>query len=428
MKGAVALALLAAFLAPVTLAHFLERAAPTRKSMALIVDERPERLSGEAQSLEGALTYVRNCGMCHGHEAVGKVGVAPSLSNPDFLALATDDFIRTTVREGRLGTAMAPRRDVPQQDVGRIIGYLRTLPGHDIEPVSLDVEYTASGDAQRGREHFSRYCSSCHGAKGGGYVERGTAPGIGLPGFLHIATDAYIRETVRRGRVGTAMRSFTGSLGLANLSDQDIQDIIVFLRTQDPANEPGFATEIGRQAYDNNCAACHQKDGAGLVGVAPSLRSQEFLALATDEFIRKTVRWGRPGTTMVPRHGVTDWELDGIVSYLRSLPGNGQSDLVVDATLTFVGDANRGRRYFAIYCAPCHGPQGEGYARGGSGPGIGLPGFLEAVPDDYIFHTVKHGRTGTAMRPFYGPEGLAQLADGDIKDIIVFLRSRAVLP
>ena len=65
---------------------------------------------------------------------------------------------------------------------------------------------------------------------------------------------------------------------------------------------------------------------------------------------------------------------------------------------------------------------------GGSGPAIGLPGFLGAVPDDYIFQTIKHGRSGTAMRAFSGPQGLAQLQDQQIKDIIVFLRSRAVLP
>lgn len=131
---------------------------------------------------------------------------------------------------------------------------------------------------------------------------------------------------------------------------------------------------------------------------------------------------------MVSRPLLTDWELDGIIEYLRSLPSAGRSDLTVDENKQSEGDPDLGRENFATYCAPCHGPQGEGYAVGGSGPGIGLPSFLSAASDDYIFQTVTHGRTGTPMRAFVGPRGLAQLEEQDVHDIIAFLRSRAVLP
>ena len=367
--------------------------------------------------------------MCHGYGAVGKVGVAPSLNNRDFQALASDDFIRTTIREGRLGTAMAPRRELSNDDVDNIITYLRSLPGDwRIEQIALDPNRRASGDATRGGENFATYCAPCHGPTGGGYIELGSAPGIGLPGFLKTASDDYIIHTISRGRMGTAMRPFLGARGLANLTERDIEDIVVFLHSQDPASEPHFSERLGEEAYNRNCASCHQPEGRGLVGVAPSLRSPEFLSLATDDFIRKTVRRGRRGTTMVSRAHLTDWELEGIIEYLRSLPSAGKSNLVVDTALRSQGDPDQGRQNFATYCSPCHGPQGEGYARGGSGPGIGLPSFLGAVSDDYIFKTVKHGRTGTPMRPFIGPEGLARLEEQDVHDIIAFLRSRDVLP
>ena len=208
------------------------------------------------------------------------------------------------------------------------------------------------------------------------------------------------------------MRSFLGSQGLANLSEQDIDDIIVFLRSNDPALEPDFSERMGEETYQRNCAACHQPGGQGLVGVAPSLSSPEFLALASDDLIRKTVRRGRLGTPMVPRHGITDWELEAIVEYLRSLSANGKSDLEVDYDLRIEGDAERGRQNFTTYCAPCHGPRGEGYAAGGSGPGIGLPSFLGAVADDYIFKTVKYGRTGTPMQPLRGTAGASSAGRG----------------
>ena len=429
-KALAALGLVVVFLLPVALAHYFEsESVPHTAAAAKPAADHIARGRAARESIRnGELGFIRNCGMCHGFEASGKVGVAPSLSNPDFLALATDGFIRKTVREGRLGTAMAPRRDVPRETLNDIIAYLRSLPQRPITPVALDLDRQARGDAENGRHNFSAYCSSCHGPNGGGYVELGTAPGIGLPGFLRLASDDYILQTVKRGRVGTPMRSFLGSQGLANLSEQDIDDIIVFLRSNDPALEPDFSERMGEETYQRNCAACHQPGGQGLVGVAPSLSSPEFLALASDDLIRKTVRRGRLGTPMVPRHGITDWELEAIVEYLRSLPANGKSDLEVDYDLRIEGDAERGRQNFTTYCAPCHGPRGEGYAAGGSGPGIGLPSFLGAVADDYIFKTVKYGRTGTPMRPFVGPQGLAQLEEEDVNDIVVFLRSRSVFP
>ena len=407
------------------LAHYLESGSGGRREPAKTPSTSDRAVAGlESRQilLQGEMAFIRNCGMCHGFEAVGKVGIAPSLSNPDFLALASDSFIRKTVREGRLGTAMAPRRDISNDDLTKIIAYLRSLPGRDVKPVALDLDWRSQGDPENGRDNFARYCSSCHGAHGAGYAEYGTAPGIALPGFLRIAPDDYIFQTIARGRRGTPMRSFLGSQGLANLTRQEIGDIIVFLRQQDPALTPQFSEHLGEETFDRNCANCHQKGARGLVGVAPSLSSPEFLALASDDMIRNTVRRGRLGTTMVPRSDLTEWELDAILQYLRSLPTHGRREIAVANDRRSEGDGSRGRHGFATYCAPCHGPRGEGYTSGGSGPGIGLPGFLATVADDYIFQTVKYGRTGTPMRPFFGPNGLAQLQEQDIHDIIVFLR------
>ena len=434
IKGIVPVLLIAAFLGPVLLAQFLGKRSDeltARRDASKQSVPAKDAVVDPARKFDlvaGEQAYMRNCGMCHGYEAVGKVGVAPSFSNPDFLALATDKFIRTTVREGRLGTAMAPRREIPRQELANIIAYLRSLPEHPVVPVALDLEKKSQGDPENGRRNFASYCSPCHGPNGAGYVELGTAPGIALPGFLHLVSDDYIFQTVKNGRSGTPMRGFLGSRGLANLTAQDIDDIIVFLRAQDPAMAPQYSERMGEEAFNRNCAACHQAGGRGLVGVAPSLSSPEFLALVSDEFIRTTAREGRAGTTMVPRHGITDSELDAIVEYLRSLPTNGIVDLAVDHDARYTGDTSQGERNFTTYCAPCHGPHGEGYALGGSGPAIGLPSFLAAASDDCIYKTVKYGRTGTPMRPFIDPEGLARLEDQDVFDIIAFQRNRVVLP
>ena len=96
----------------------------------------------------------------------------------------------------------------------------------------------------------------------------------------------------------------------------------------------------------------------------------------------------------------------------------------VDEDLEYDGDGAHGRAVFATYCSPCHGVNGEGYAAGGSGPAIRMPGFLNVVSDDFIFKTVKYGRTGTPMRSFIGARGLANLAEADVRDVISFLRNR----
>ena len=428
IKPLLGLGLLTMFVAPVSIAHLYAArtivVAPAEATLSTAKTTAERDLDLE----RGRIAFMRNCAMCHGYAAVGRLGHAPSLNTPEFLSVATDAFIRRTVREGRLGSAMAPRRDLSRGDLAAIIHYLRSLPGRPVEPGQLDEEFVARGDPTAGEDTYGRFCSSCHGQYAAGYAERGTAPGIGLPGFLHQVSDDFIMKTLEGGRRGTAMRSFLGSGGLANLQRQDLSDIIVFLRDQDDSGLPDFLPFFGEDVFYQNCVPCHQEGARGKVGVAPSLRSPEFLALATDDFIRRTVREGRLGTAMVARTSVTDWELDAIVEYLRSLPTNGQSSLTLDESLRVTGDPSRGRKTFATYCAPCHGPRGEGYAMGGSGPSIGLRSFLAAVSDDYVLKTVKNGRSGTPMRPFSGPQGLASLEDQEIKDVIVFLRSRTILP
>ena len=231
IKGIVPALLIAAFLGPVLLGHYLgkrseELGSRLDDAALAAADEVIIDPARQLDRREGELAYMRNCGMCHGFEAVGKVGVAPSLSNPDFLALATDEFIRSTVREGRVGTAMAPRREIQRQELANIIAYLRSLPERTVVPVALDLEKKSQGDPENGRRNFSSYCSHCHGPNGAGYVELAVAPGIALPGFLHLASDDYIFQTVKNGRTGTPMRGFLGSRGLANLTAQDIDDII----------------------------------------------------------------------------------------------------------------------------------------------------------------------------------------------------------
>ncbi len=379
----------------------------------------------------GEKLFATNCAACHQKNGEGKVGLAPSIRNRDFLALASDDFIRTTIRVGRPGTSMVARPDLSEAQLDNIVAYLRSLPVANPISWAVDTRRTITGNITAGHENFTVYCASCHGPKGEGYSAGGSGPGIGLPGFLNVACDDYIFQTIKHGRIGTPMQPFMGPTGLANLSEPEVNDIIVFLRSlqnKTPAPERPHPHTVsdpttGIKLFAANCAACHQADGHGKVGLAPSIRNRDFLAIASDEFIRQTVSRGRPGTAMVPRPDLDGEPVDHIIAFLRDMPVANPVTVKVDPSRRFHGDAKAGLEQFALYCAACHGPKGEGYSAGGSGPGIGLPGFLAFASDDYIFQTVKHGRIGTPMKPFLGGGALANLTESDIHDIIAGLRS-----
>ena len=320
---------------------------------------------------------------------------------------------------------MVPRRDLKTSELEAVIAYLRSLPAAETEPIPVDDNLRFAGDPELGHETFGIYCAPCHGPNGEGYAVGGSGPGIGLPGFLAVASDDFILQTVKHGRAGTSMRPFVGARGLANLAESDVHDVNAHLRSHDVAASTQVVVD-GEASFNRNCAVCHQPGGAGQAGLAPSIGNGDFLALASDNFIVKTVRTGRVGTAMAARQDLTDRELSAIITYLRSQSSSKREPIPVDESIRFTGDAAKGRENFTTYCSPCHGPNGEGYRMGGTGPGIGSPGFLNTVSDDYIFQTVKHGRTGTPMRSFIGSRGLANLQEQDVRDVVVYLRSRSM--
>ena len=179
----------------------------------------------------GEILYNVNCVYCHQADAIGKPGFAPSLVNPELLTTASDKFLLTTIRDGRLGTGMPPFAHLGRQGIEAIVDFLRSHSDQPTRAAAVDAQPAAAGDASLGKEWFDQICSTCHGAKGNGYLSGGTGTAIGYTGFLSKASDGFIRETIKYGRSNTRMRGFSGTEGLANLTDQDIDDIITYMHT-----------------------------------------------------------------------------------------------------------------------------------------------------------------------------------------------------
>lgn len=189
-----------------------------------------------------------------------------------------------------------------------------------------------------------------------------------------------------------------------------------------PVINPQLAAK-GKDLYNQNCVFCHQADAIGKPGVAPSLTNPELLAIAPEEFLVETIKLGRAGTGMPPFAHLGEENIHAIVAFLRDHATLTPRIEEVNNQPVAHGDPRLGELWFHQVCSTCHGPEGDGYAAGGTGTAIGKTGFLDRASDGFIRTTIKEGRSNTRMLPFQGAEALADLSDKEIDDIITYLRT-----
>lgn len=186
-----------------------------------------------------------------------------------------------------------------------------------------------------------------------------------------------------------------------------------------------MAASEGERLYGRNCAACHGENGTGGIGVPLALRS--FQSSVSDDYLRKTIRHGRPGRVMPAFSQLSDAEIEAIVGHVRSWH-KGPTTTYSDKRIK--GDPVHGKKLYGQHCAACHGPNGEGGKGTGvtfsrprdlpiMAPALHNPGFLVAAPDAMIKATLMHGREGTPMTSFL-KQGLKEK---DIDDIVSYVRA-----
>ncbi|MDQ6950249.1 MAG: c-type cytochrome [Mariprofundales bacterium] len=179
----------------------------------------------------GKKIFGSNCLGCHQAAANGGAGIAPVLTNPELLRIASDRFLFTTIKHGRSAVGMPAWAWLGDDKIRQVIHYLRTQSTLPSLAAKLNAQSAAKGDAKRGAMLFSSICATCHGVGGRGYEEGHTGAAIGDSDFLRVASDGFMRYVIKHGRSGTAMRGFSGAEAMAALSDREIDDVIVYLRT-----------------------------------------------------------------------------------------------------------------------------------------------------------------------------------------------------
>ena len=92
------------------------------------------------------------------------------------------------------------------------------------------------------------------------------------------------------------------------------------------------------------------------------------------------------------------------------------------------GDAAKGKVAFQQYCAGCHGPTGKGDGPAGAAMNpkpkdLWNKAYNVSMKDDYLVKLIKDGGPAVGKSPLM-PKG-AGLKDGDVADLIAYIRSLA---
>ena len=186
----------------------------------------------------------------------------------------------------------------------------------------------------------------------------------------------------------------------------------------------------GAQLYARNCASCHGQKGDGGIGVPLALPS--FQAGISDDYLRQSIHYGRPGRVMPAFSSLGPDEVEAIVRHVRSW-NKGPS--ATYSSKPIAGDPARGKALFQQYCTACHGVNGEGAKGTGvtfsrprdlpiMAPALHNPGFLAAAPDAMIKATLMNGREGTPMQSYLK----LGLKEKDIDDLVSYVRSFETQP
>ena len=199
--------------------------------------------------------------------------------------------------------AARPQPDKPQQP--------RDARTADADPSKLE-----------GAALYGTFCSQCHGPDAKGY-KADNAPSLVNKTFLESATDEFIHKGIALGRPGTSMAGYGADVG-GPLDKAAIDRIVKHLRAQGPQARPlGTAASKGDAArgapiYARECQKCHG-DATTRVN-AVHLANSQFLAAASDAFIRHAIVAGRPGTPMEAFAArLSAQDIDDVVAFVRAL-------------------------------------------------------------------------------------------------------------
>ncbi len=228
-----------------------------------LVAAPPAGMVSLSDAVHGRELFMSVCIACHGPQGTGVEGLGKNLVESDFVAGRDDDELRQFLVTGRPNArpvGMPPkggREDFTDDDLRHIVTFVRGLQdprrmpelpavvaAAPTEEQKASALKAAGGDAElaafiaSGDKLFHSTCIACHGKGGVGIQGNGKA--LVNNSFIQSLNDDALLAFVKQGRSPSDPKNTTGIQmppkgGNPALSDDDVLDIISFLRTLQPA-------------------------------------------------------------------------------------------------------------------------------------------------------------------------------------------------
>jgi mono/diheme cytochrome c family protein len=186
--------------------------------------------------------------------------------------------------------------------------------------------------------------------------------------------------------------------------------------------------------YKSNCAGCHGANGVG--GAAISLANPVYLAVAGEDVLRNVTAKGAPGKLMPAfaksaGGSLTDEQVAVLVHGMMqqwAAPVMLSSQSLPPYKSMLPSDAGRGQQAYSVFCASCHGPNGEGHQPGAKDTlqkigSIVDPSYLDLISDQGLRSILIAGRRDQGM-PDWRSDAGEPMTDLQITDIVAWMASK----
>jgi mono/diheme cytochrome c family protein len=264
-------------------------------------DRARREILGEARTpLAGSQAFGAYCAGCHGLRGEGRnygnLDVRfPAIGSADFLEVATDAYIESTLQHGRPGRRMpalgAAGGSLGADELKQVVSSLRSM---EPKPASFAEVARTGVERVQGVAAYERDCAACHGRAGEG-SELGS-PLAADDGKVRGKREDLYRAIVN-GVPDTAMPRYRGYDAATLASLMDFVAAMPGSSRSRAGWQLGKGDDVrGKELYSRRCAGCHGANGEGKLG--PALGNPAFLQAATSHYIAATIERGRAGTPM----------------------------------------------------------------------------------------------------------------------------------
>lgn len=198
-------------------------------------EERPEEVK------DFNVLYKQNCAACHGEQ--GRSGIAISMANPVYIAIAGVKPIAKAIDEGGPGELMPAfghkqggfltdeQVAILANGIVERWGQAQVL-GNVVAP---SYAATLTGDPAAGKAAFTTYCIRCHQVTSHpDPIARNVGP-VTDPDFLALVSDQNLRSTILAGKPDEGMPDWRG-FAPQPLTDRQVTDIVAWLASQRRVN------------------------------------------------------------------------------------------------------------------------------------------------------------------------------------------------